>query len=474
MQRPKFGYIALNKDGVDEFGRNIIKEKRYKASKHKGEPPFIAFKTFDRLFECNAITSLSRIVAVRLPQTAKDGRYDAPTEGTLYSYTIDTLYEIDYKKFDPNTKNLHKRILALRTLPKEELDKLLRDKNEDIIKEILRFGYKEHLDYISAQPPRAVYAETLLMHRRKEDLAKYLKSQNPYNRSIAARYGYDEDLDILVHDKDWNVREEVAKRNRKKDRAILLKDSDPVVLSTLASKLPKKDIPKIQHNDDPSILVNIIKYADKKYLDELIKTFVVDKPKYLRNNTLLTEFAMRGFPEHLNIIRDTDDPTTVIAVLKHKRPEDFSYYYEKASKNPQNYEWLLGILAGYAEGEYLEKLRIMQSKFVDIALAKRRITEDLNRLVLSDDEKVLLATASAGREEDMDILLNSKYPSVRKTVLSFGQHKAVKRSLKDKDASIRAFARQIQIIQFIERKAKKELLSGKPGLNGNMRGYEND
>ena len=474
MQRPKFGYIALDKDGVDEFGRNIIKEKRYKASKHKEEPPFIAFKTFDRLFECNAITSLSRIVAVRLPQTAKDGRYNTPTEGTLYSYTIDTLYEIDYKKIDPNTKNLYKKVLALRTLPKEELDKLLRDKNEDIIKEILRFGYKEHLDYISSQPPRNTYAETLLMHRRKEDLAKYLKSQNPYNRSIAAKYGYDEDLDILVHDKNWGVREEVARRNRKKDRTILLKDDNPIVLCTLASKLPKKDIPKIQHNDDPSILVSIIKYADKKYLDELIKTFVVDKPKYLRNNTLLTEFAMRGFPEHLNIVRDTDDPTTVIAVLKHKRPEDFSYYYEKASKNPQNYEWLLGILAGYAEGEYLEKLRIMQSKFVDIALAKRRLTEDLDRLVLSDDEKVLLAVASAGREEDMDILLNSKYPSVRKTVLSFGQHKAVKHSLKDTDASIRAFARQIQIIQFVERKAKKELLSGKPGLNENMRGYEND
>lgn len=474
MQRPKFGYILLDKDGNDAFGRNIIKEKRYKASKHKGEPPFIAHKTFESLFDDIDITSLSRIIAVRTPQTAGNGRYRTAAEGILYSYTIDTLYEIDYKTFKSDSKDFCEQILALRTLKRQELSELVHGKNEHIIKEILRFGHKDDLDYIMSKPLKILYADAILPHRRKEDLARYRKSREPQNRVLVARYGYDEDLDILVHDTNWMVRESVAKRGRKKDRDILLKDESALVLQALALNLPKKDLPKIQHNNDPGILRNIIHRAEKAYLDEIINATILSNLPQSITKGLRASFAMRGFPDHLNIVRDTDNPTIIMEVLKHKRPKDLAYYYERATNRLTNDVDILSIMVPYANEEYLEKLRKLNNEKVNVALARRAISKDLDRLILSDNEYVLNAVAYAGREEDADILLDSKYPSVRKTVLSFGRHKAIKRCLKDKEPSIRAFAREIQKIQIVERKAKKTLLSGKPGLNGNMRGYEDD
>lgn len=467
MQRPKFGYITLDKDGVDEFGRNIIKEKRYKASKAKGEPPFIAYKTFESLFDAVSITSLSRIVAVRLPQTAKDGRYRTFTEGAVWAYTIDTLYELDYKTLDKSSKKLSKRILALRTLPNETLTELLHGKDEDIIREILRFGRKEDLDFIMKKSLKTAYAEAILQHRRKEDLEKYRKSHEARNRVLVAKYGYDEDLDVLVSDKYAEVRIAVAKRNRKKDREILLKDTDPTVLFALASVLPKSQIPKIQHNNDPHVLCAIMKYADKTYIDEIIKTTPLDP-------LVLTELAIRGFPEHFNIVRTSTNHMVIREQLKHQRTEDFVYYYDAAMHNAVPDYKLLAILVQYANDKYLKKLRAMHNSVIDASLAKRGLKEDLDRLVLSEDESVLKEVALKGREEDAEILIKSKYQSIRQIILSFGRHKDINLCLKDESSAIRRFAREIKEKQIVERKAKKELLSGKPGLNGNMRGYEND
>ena len=467
MQRPKFGYIVLDKDGVDEFGRNIINEKRYKASKNKSEPPFIAYKTFESLFDTVNITSLSRIVAVRLPQTAKDGRYGTFTEGAVWAYTIDTLYELDYKTLDKSSKKLSERILALRTLPSETITELLHGKDEDIIREILRFGRKEDLDFIMKKSLKTAYAEAILQHRRKEDLEKYRKSHEARNRVLVAKYGYDEDLDILVSDKYAEVRVGVAKRNRKKDRDTLLKDTDPTVLFALASVLPKSQIPKIQHNNDSHVLYAIMKYADKAYINELIKTVPLDP-------LVLIELAQRGFPEHFNIVRASTSHTVIREQLRHQRTEDFAYYYDLAIHNRVPDYKLLAILVQYANDKYLKKLRTMHNPVVDVALAKRGLKEDLDRLVLSDDESVLKEVALKGREEDAEILIKSKYQSIRQIVLSFGKHKDIAICLKDKSSAIRRFAREIKEKQIVERKAKKTLLSGKPGLNGNMRGYEDD
>ena len=467
MQRPKFGYIALDKNGVDEFGRKIIEEKRYKASKAKGEPPFIAYKTFESLFNAVNITSLSRIIAVRLPQTAKDGRYGTFTEGTVWAYTIDTLYEIDYKTLDPNSKRLFERILALRTLPSETLTELIRGKDEDIIREILRFGRKEDLDFIMKKSLKTAYAEAILQHRRKEDLKKYRKSHEVRNRVLVAKYGYDEDLDVLVSDKYAEIKVAVAKRNRKKDREILLKDTDPTVLFALASVLPKSQIPKIQHNNDPHVLCAIMKYADKTYINEIIKTTPLDP-------LVLIELAIRGFPEHFSIVRASTSHTVIREQLRHQRTEDFVYYYDLAMHNRVPDYKLLAILVQYANDKYLKKLRTMHNPVIDAALAKRGLKEDLDRLVLSEDEVVLKEVALKGREEDAEILIKSKYQNIRKIVLSFGRHKDITLCLKDKSSAIRRFAREIKEKQIVERKAKKELLSGNPGLNGNMRGYEDD
>ena len=182
------------------------------------------------------------------------------------------MYELDYKTLNPNSKKLFERILTLRTLPNETLTELLHGKDEDIIREILRFGRKEDLDVIMKKSLKTAYAEAILQHRRKEDLKKYRKSHEVRNRVLIAKYGYDEDLDVLVSDKYAEVKVAVAKRNRKKDREILLKDTDPTVLFALASVLPKSQIPKIKHNNDSHVLCAIMKYADKTYISELIKT----------------------------------------------------------------------------------------------------------------------------------------------------------------------------------------------------------
>lgn len=467
MQRPKFGYIALDKDGVDEFGRKIIEEKRYKASKNKSEPPFIAYKTFKSLFDAVNITSLSRIVAVRLPQTAKDGRYGTFTEGAVWAYTIDTLYEFDYKTLNPNSKKLSERILALRTLPSETLTELIRGKDEDIVREILRFGRKEDLDFIMKKSLKTAYAEAILQHKRKEDLEKYRKSHEVRNRVLVAKYGYDEDLDVLVSDKYAEVKVAVAKRNRKKDREILLKDTDPTVLFALASVLPKSQIPKIKHNNDSHVLCAIMKYADKAYINKIIKTAPLDP-------LVLTELAIRGFPEHFNIVRASTSHMVIREQLRHQRTEDFVYYYDAAMHNAVPDYKLLAILVQYANDKYLKKLRTMHNPAVNASLAKRGLKEDLDRLVLSEDESILKEVALKGREEDAEILIKSKYQSIRQIILSFGKHKDITLCLKDQSSAIRRFAREIKEKQIVERKAKKTLLSGKPGLNGNMRGYEDD
>lgn len=314
---------------------------------------------------------------------------------------------------------------------------------------------------------KTAYAEAILKHRRKEDLEKYRKSHEARNRVLVAKYGYDEDLDVLVSDKYAEVKVAVAKRNRKKDREILLKDTDPTVLFALASVLPKSQIPKIQHKNDSHVLCAIMKYADKTYINEIIKTTPLDP-------LVLTELAIRGFPEHFNIIRASTSHMVIREQLRHQRTEDFAYYYDAAMHGQVPDYKLLAILVQYANDKYLEKLRTMHNPVADAALAKRGLKEDLDRLVLSDDESVLKEVALKGREEDAEILIKSKYQNIRKIVLSFGRHKDIAICLKDKSSAIRQFAREIKKKQIVERKAKKTLLSGKPGLNGNMRGYEDD
>ena len=259
----------------------------------------------------------------------------------------------------------------------------------------------------------------------------------------------------------------MQKEIEKKDREILLKDTDPTVLFALASVLPKSQIPKIQHNNDPHVLCAIMKYADKTYINEIIKTTPLDP-------LVLIELAIRGFPEHFNIVRASTSHMVIREQLRHQRTEDFVYYYDAAMHGQVPDYKLLAILVQYANDKYLEKLRTMHNPVVDAALAKRGLKEDLDRLVLSDDESVLKEVALKSREEDAEILIKSKYQSIRQIILSFGRHKDITICLKDKSSAIRRFAREIKEKQVIERKAKKQLLSGKPGLNGNMRGYEND
>lgn len=67
-----------------------------------------------------------------------------------------------------------------------------------------------------------------------DQLPAWRKSEAAYDREKLAKYGRNEDLNRLVNDPDWNVRQEVARRGRDKDLDKLVNDPDPDVREQVA------------------------------------------------------------------------------------------------------------------------------------------------------------------------------------------------------------------------------------------------
>lgn len=73
------------------------------------------------------------------------------------------------------------------------------------------------------------------------------------NRLFAASQGRDEDLDVLVHDKDWRVREVVAQHGRDKDLKILVHDENKYVRETVAEQGRDEDLEILSKDVDEEI-----------------------------------------------------------------------------------------------------------------------------------------------------------------------------------------------------------------------------
>lgn len=58
---------------------------------------------------------------------------------------------------------------------------------------------------------------------------KNINKLSIYEKMKLAEQGRPEDLDVLIHDKDWRVRREVARYGRNKDLDILVHDEDSFV-----------------------------------------------------------------------------------------------------------------------------------------------------------------------------------------------------------------------------------------------------
>lgn len=73
------------------------------------------------------------------------------------------------------------------------------------------------------------------------------------NRLSAASQGIDEDLDVLVRDKDWRVREVVAQHGREKDLKILVHDENKYVRETVAECGRDEDLEILANDADEEI-----------------------------------------------------------------------------------------------------------------------------------------------------------------------------------------------------------------------------
>lgn len=73
------------------------------------------------------------------------------------------------------------------------------------------------------------------------------------NRLSAASQGIDEDLDVLVRDKDWRVREVVAQHGRDKDLKILVHDENKYVRETVAEQGRDEDLEILANDADEEI-----------------------------------------------------------------------------------------------------------------------------------------------------------------------------------------------------------------------------
>ena len=84
-------------------------------------------------------------------------------------------------------------------------------------------------------------------------LPKWRESNKEIDKVKLARYGRDQDLDRLVHDKFRSVRQSVADRGRDQDLDLLVNDEDWAVRWEVANQGRKQDIDKLVSDSDDEV-----------------------------------------------------------------------------------------------------------------------------------------------------------------------------------------------------------------------------
>ena len=137
-----------------------------------------------------------------------------------------------------------------------------------------------------------------LSEKIEEKLAKEMLHFSSEEKIKLAKQG--EHLDILVKDKDWKVRKEVAKYGRYKDLDILVNDEDDTVREIVTQQRRDKDLDILVNDENLYVRLAVAEIGRDKDLDILVR----DKEIY--------------------VLRE---------VLEHKRPQDIKILKEKIDNN---------------------------------------------------------------------------------------------------------------------------------------------
>ena len=132
------------------------------------------------------------------------------------------------------------------------------------------------------------------------------------NRLLAAKRGYPEDLDILVHDSEFEVRVAVAIHGRPEDLSRLVHDRSYNVRIAVAGKGRPDDLNILVNDSDSRVLVAVVEHGRPEDLDKLIHS----SPKVRQ------AVAKYGRPQDLDILVNDKDKYVVKAVIQHGREKD--------------------------------------------------------------------------------------------------------------------------------------------------------
>ena len=188
----------------------------------------------------------------------------------------------------------------------------------------------------------------------------------------------DEILDILVKDKDWNIRVAVAYKGRDKYLDILINDEDEYVRKAVAAYGRDKDLDVLVNDEDWHVRRTVAEHGRDKDLDILAN----DKNQYVR-----AAVARCGRYKDLDILVNDEDYWVRYAVAEHGRDKD------------------------------LDILVNDKNQYVRAAVAKCSRDKDLNILLKDKDWHVRAAVAECGRNKDLNILINDKNNYVRNIVV---------------------------------------------------------
>lgn len=151
----------------------------------------------------------------------------------------------------------------------EDLDKLVNDPNKNIrnsAADVVKYKDLENLEKL--QKAGKIDKETDL-NAIADNLPQWRESNGEEDREKLAYYGRDKDLDKLVSDPDWQVRQAVAYRGRGEDLDKLVGDPDYKVRMRVAAQGRDKDLDKLVNDKDLDVQEAVVYQGRDKDLNKI-------------------------------------------------------------------------------------------------------------------------------------------------------------------------------------------------------------
>ena len=247
-------------------------------------------------------------------------------------------------------------------------------------------------------------------------LPEWRESSDAKDKQKLAKYGNGKDLDILVRDKNTDVRKEVARRGRDKDLDILTHDPDEVVRWIATNVTKDKDLEnleKMQKAGEIGQDVNLEEIIDKL-------------PKWRKSNKQKDrlQLAIYGRDHDLDkLVRNIADD--------HTRKKDLENLkkLQKAGKIDKDDD--LNKIANK-----LPKWRESNKEIDKVKLTRYGRDQDLDRLVHDKFRSVRQSVADRGRDQDLDLLVNDEDWAVRWEVANQGRKQDIDKLVSDSDDEV--------------------------------------